>query len=117
MSCEVADLGHIIGKKWSIAIIEEIALERFDGFNNFLRKSKKITPRTLSLQLKELEKAGLIKSTSGKRKTVTKYILTKKGADLQEIIQQMKEWHMKWDRSSKICRSVPCTECPEFYKD
>ena len=114
MTCAVAELGHILGKKWSIAIVEEIALDRFEGFNEFIRKSRHLTPHILSMELQEMEKAGFVKK--GSKNSTTSYKLTQKGKDLHAIIRRMKEWSIKWHRSDELCKSITCTECPDFYR-
>ena len=116
MACPVIESGHLIGKKWSIQIIEEIAFERFDSFNGFLRKSKSITPRTLSSQLKELEAAGLVKKKyyNNSNNTAVTYNLTPKGKEMHSIIGNIKKWSAKWNKMPESCLSIPCTECPQF---
>lgn len=116
MTCPVIESSHIIGKKWSIPIIEEIALDKFDGFNKFLNKSKNITPRILSKQLKELEKTGLIKKENynHSNRNVTKYILTQKGLELHKLIIKLKKWNVKWEHVHESCTQTACTECPKY---
>ena len=98
MGCPVIESSHIIGKKWSIPIIEEIALNEFRGFNNFLAKMENMTPKILSMQLKELEHADVVKKKiyNNGNVSVTSYILTEKGYDLHEIVTEIKRWNIKW---------------------
>ncbi len=112
MACPVIESSHIIGKKWSIPIIEEIALNNFNGFNNFLSRVD-VTPRILSMQLKELERSGIIKKreyNDGITHT-TNYALTKKGQELHNIINEIKRWSIKWDNVLGSCLTTPCAEC------
>lgn len=83
MPCPVLQTSHVLGKKWTVPIMTEVALGGFDGFNNFARRVP-LTPRILSKQLKELETAGLIKRLEAAR---TRYELTEK------------------------CLETPCTRC------
>jgi len=114
MTCPVIESCHTIGKKWSIPIIEEIAFSKF-GFNRFLTQSN-LTPRILSIQLKELEDAGMIKKRFYKRanRKVAEYVLTQKGLELHDIITKIKLWNMKWSKVPDFCLSTPCTECPKY---
>ncbi|MBI4162404.1 MAG: helix-turn-helix transcriptional regulator [Candidatus Aenigmarchaeota archaeon] len=116
MPCNVVETSHIIGKKWSVPIIEEIAFGRFDGFNMVMNKMNDITPRTLSLHLQELEKSGIIKKRSieASNKGNTRYVLTKKGRELHGIISHIKDWNVKWGKVPENCVKIPCTECPNF---
>jgi DNA-binding HxlR family transcriptional regulator len=56
-----------------------------------------ISPRTLSLRLRELEREGIVKRTGGSpgssRRT---YALTPKGLDLLPIIADMKAYGERW---------------------
>src|SRR3989338_8886457 len=113
MPCSVIKTCNIIGKKWSVPIIEEIALGSFGGFNIVMSKMKSITPRTLSLHLQELEKSGIIKKKSVKKnsKESTSYSLTKKGRELHGIITEIKNWNIRWSKAPEFCLTTPCTEC------
>lgn len=111
MQCPVLNSTHMIGKKWSLPILEEIAFGNFHSFNGFIKKSGSITPRVLSNQLKELENAGLVKKKNGIMAT---YILTDKGIELHKLIAKMKKWDMKWNNAHVSCAQTPCTSCPNF---
>ncbi len=112
MMCGVVESSHVIGKRWAIPVIEEIAFGRFDGFNRFLSKTKGITPRTLSLQLKELEHSGVIaKQDSPDSQNTATYALTKKGLELHRIIIEIKKWNVRWNAVSEKCLENTCTEC------
>ncbi|HLC68038.1 MAG TPA: helix-turn-helix domain-containing protein [archaeon] len=88
---------HILGKKWSIKIIEGMANGKFEGFNTFLRKEG-LTAHILAGELKELEDEGLVeKRIEG---GITEYILTKKGAELYNIVVELKKWNDKWNSKS-----------------
>lgn len=113
MICKFLELTHMFGKKWKIAIIEEIAFGKFEGFNSFLERSNKITPRVLSLELKELESNGFIRRKQGNRKT--DYVLTKKGAEAHNLIIQLKKWAMKWAKNTPSdCPEKSCLVCQAF---
>ena len=116
MSCPVIESSRIIGKKWSIPIVQEIALGKFCGFNRFMSKAGNITPRILSKQLKELEDAGLIKKITKRHSNsqLTEYALTKKGLEFHKIIRELKKWSRKWDNTPENCLKIVCTECPKY---
>jgi DNA-binding HxlR family transcriptional regulator len=114
MGCTVISSGRVLGKKWSIPLIEEIALGKFTGFNEFSRAAK-ITPHVLSIRLKELEDEGIIaKKMVGDKTKVTNYLLTEKGQDIHGIIVKMKKWNIKWEGAPKSCLKTSCTECGEL---
>ena len=90
MICPVLNINHILGRKWAIILLNEINLNKFKGFNQFIKKSK-MTPRTLSKQLKELEETNLIE------KKDDNYFLTVKGKELIKITDKIKEWNIKYN--------------------
>ena len=79
----------IIGKKWSILILRDL----FDGkkrFSELLLSLDGISPRTLSLRLKEFEKNKIVTKKAYKEVPLhVEYFLTKKGESLNEIIKDL----------------------------
>ncbi len=109
MECPTLNLTHFIGKKWSVVLLEEIALGKFSGFNKTLQKSG-LTPKILSSQLKEMEKLKLIKKTNSKP---ANYNLTERGTEIRKIVNQIKLFNNRWD-NIEICRDKSCLECDKF---
>ncbi len=109
----VSEVAHIFGKKWSLPVFEEVAYGRFDGFNRFLERSKSMTPRILSIRLRELERAGLVKKAS-KPAEADVYALTERGKELQGIVLEFKKWGVRNRFAPDVCLKAPCTECPNF---
>lgn len=113
--CPVFHAADLVGKKWSIPLIQEIALNGEKGFNAIFERMQKISPKVLSTRLNELEKEGIIQ-----RKVFTdiplrtSYSLTSKGKDLQNIIGLLKEWEKKYSGELGECDKRACTEC-SFY--
>ncbi|MCX6815920.1 MAG: helix-turn-helix domain-containing protein [Candidatus Aenigmarchaeota archaeon] len=118
MVCPVVKLSKIMGRKWSIPVFEEIAFEKFNGFNSFISRFPNITPRILSRQLKEMEDEDLIKKTFVKKQNqnITKYMLTAKGKEMQKIILEIKKWNMRWNKTSDTCLHTACSECQSSQK-
>ena len=106
MGCQTLDYAHLIGKKWTVVLFEEIFLGKFDGFNSVLKKSG-LTPKILSSQLKEMEAAGFI--VRGKSKK-TVYSITEKGKDFRKIVSEIKGFNAKWDKEDE-CTDKSCLEC------
>lgn len=90
--CGVSQTLKIIGSKWTMLILHNL-FEEAKRFGQLQKSLKGISPKTLSIRLKELEKEEIIK-----RKIYTQvplkveYSLTVKGQSLKEIFQKMKEW-------------------------
>ena len=112
-NCEVIGAGKLLGKKWSIAIVQELFFEKKAGFNKLKKSLKKIYPRILSYRLKELEAARLIKKTLCQKNNLdySAYSLTKKGKEFQRIINDLKKWGVKWENTGTECLCTKCSEC------
>lgn len=115
-NCEVIGAGKLLGKKWSIAIVQELFFEKKTGFNKLKKSLKKISPRILSYRLHELETAGLIKKTLSQKNNLdySAYSLTKKGKEFQHIINELKKWGVKWETTGAECLGGKCSECALF---
>ncbi len=76
-----------IYKKWVVEILFKIKGQRFGEIK---KEIPRITPKVLSLKLKELEKAKLIKKKINTSQFPIKcnYFLTKKGEDFIKIIKK-----------------------------
>ena len=95
-NCPVDNTFKIIGKKFTFHIIRNMAMRNQTRFNEFLGTIENINPKTLSLRLKELEETELIERTVYDEIPIRiEYTLTKKGKDLQGIIDQMAAFSMK----------------------
>ena len=95
-NCPVDNTFKIIGKKFTFHIVRNMAMRKQTRFNEFLGTIENINSKTLALRLKELEETKIIKRTVyDEVPPRVEYILTKKGMDLQGIIDQMAAFSMK----------------------
>ncbi len=94
--CPIDNTFRIIGKKFTIHIIRNMAMQGQTRFNQMLDSIEDSNPKTLSARLKEMEKAGLItRNVYDEVPIRIEYKLTKKGKDLQGILDQMAAFSMK----------------------
>jgi len=94
--CPIDNTFKIIGKKFTIHIIRNMAMRGQTRFNQMLDSIEDANPKTLSARLKEMEKAGLITRTVYDEVPIrVEYKVTKKGNDLQGILDQMAAFSMK----------------------
>jgi len=94
--CPIDNTFKIIGKKFTVHIIRNISMQGQTRFNQFLDSIEGANPKTLSARLKEMEKAGLItRQVYDEAPIRIEYNLTKKGKDLQGILDQMATFSMK----------------------
>ena len=95
-NCPVDNTFKIIGKKFTFHIVRNMAMRKQTRFNEFLGTIENINSKTLALRLKELEETKIIKRTVyDEVPPRVEYTLTKKGMDLQGIIDQMAAFSMK----------------------
>ncbi len=114
-SCTVNQAVRYLMKKWALLII----LELYKGTNYTRRfmelkdSLKGITSKVLSERLKELEVEGLIHrhvdDTSFPVKS--EYTLTESGLEIIEIIQDIKQWALKWKFKNVDCERQGCKAC------
>ncbi len=98
--CPVCRAFRIIGKKWTMQILQEFYVNEGERrFNDIQHSLYWITPRVISKRLKEMEDENLIerKVYSEKRPIRIEYCLTDKGADLCGIIRKAQVWGKKWE--------------------
>jgi DNA-binding HxlR family transcriptional regulator len=113
--CTVYRTIDLIAKKWSMVILLEIY--RKGGGPKRYSSIKKglcdITPKVLSMRLKELERAELItKSIDASEMPIkTEYDLTEQGLELIDVIKQFKCWALKWKVDNEVCEHLDCADC------
>jgi DNA-binding HxlR family transcriptional regulator len=88
----------IIGDKWSLLIIGQIAFIKSPSrFNEIMKELKPISSRTLAIKLVKLSDHGIIEKTiEPASPPYTQYVLTEKGKDLLTALKAMGEWSFKW---------------------
>lgn len=94
-----------IGGKWKTVILWYLIKEK-KRFSEFKKLIPGITERMLSLQLKELEKDGLIKRevSSEERPVKVIYSMTKFGKTLIPILEKISDWGREVGKSKGIIR-------------
>jgi len=88
----------IIGDKWSLLIIGQLAFGKSPSrFNELMRELNPISSRTLSIKLGKLSDHKIVEKTiQGDSPPYTQYALTAKGIDLVDAFRAMGEWSKKW---------------------
>lgn len=96
-NCPIKVTIGVLGKKWTLLILRDIALLKINRFNQIRRSLPGLTPRVLIMRLHELEECGLIQAVSIKdRQRVVKWILTEKGKDTVPILMSIMSFGAKW---------------------
>jgi len=91
--CPIAKTLDIIGTKWTFLIIRDLLIEGTMRFSDLQKSMDGVSPKTLSLRLRELEVQGILK-----RKVYpevpprVEYSLTEKGKKLEGIFIELKRF-------------------------
>lgn len=82
----------VIGSKWTIPILHQLC-GGTKRFGQLARALPGVSPKTLSLRLRELERGGVVKKKVFAEVPLhVEYSLTPKGQSLRTIINKMKAW-------------------------
>lgn len=104
--CSTSLTMNYIGGKWKAVIL--IHLIEKKRYNELRKELSMVTERTISLQLKELEEAGLIKRTvyTSKPPLKVEYELTAFGQTLIPVLNAIADWGKETAVSNKKIRVV-----------
>jgi len=98
-SCPASAALELIGRKWTGYILWAL-LEGPRRYTEILHAVPGITDRVLSVRLKEMERAGIVKRRQyAEIPARVEYSLTSRGRDLAPIIQEMSRWSRRWGDS------------------
>ena len=95
-SCPVCRTATIVCAKWTLLIIRDLGEDRA-RFCELERSLTGISPRTLSLRLRDLEQEGIVeRQTFSEVPPRVEYALTDKGRALLPIVEDMREFGARW---------------------
>lgn len=93
--CPIANLLETLGDKWTLLVIRDL-LRGKQTYKEFQDSPEKIPTNILAERLKRLEAATIIHKTQYQDRPVRyAYRLTRKGKDLEPIINEMIRWGNK----------------------
>jgi DNA-binding HxlR family transcriptional regulator len=125
VECPIESGLSVLGKKWALLILRDIAAYKRDRFNQLLKSLPGISPRVLATRLKELEGAGLIARAETRKSypMTVRWALTKKGVDTIPIMMMMTAFESKWypdlifeDKQPRKLRDVFTDEALELIR-
>ena len=97
VKCPIRTSLGVLGRKWTILIIRDIGFRKIERFNRIIESIPGLTPRVLSMRLKELENEGLIECFREKKTpTMVLWRLTEKGKDTLPILLMLTAFSSKW---------------------
>ncbi len=104
-SCPVCRTADIVCAKWTLLIVRDLSEGR-SRFCELERALTGISPRTLSLRLRDLEQEGVLeRQTFSEVPPRVEYALTEKGRALLPLIEDMRSFGEQW-LDSGACADV-----------
>ncbi len=96
-SCPIrASLG-CLGRKWALLVLRDVAFLRNVTFSQILRNNPGLTPRVLSMRLRDLQHEGIIERRVGSEKrSGIRYRLTTKGNDIIPILAAFIQYGIRY---------------------
>jgi DNA-binding HxlR family transcriptional regulator len=93
MRCPIARTLDIVGERWTILILRDLAVGGARKFQDFERSLAGISPNTLSARLKRLEEAGIVERRFYEQHPPrAEYLLTEKGNELRPVLRALFNW-------------------------
>lgn len=105
--CLVSMAAETLCSRWTVVLLREM-LCGSTRFNDLRRGLPRMSPTLLSKRLKELELAGVIRSTPTAA-GISEYLLTEAGEDLRPIIIGIGSWGQRWVESRLSLRNLDPT--------
>lgn len=114
--CPIQTTLGVLGKKWTMLILRDIGFRKIDRFNRLLESIPGLTPRVLSMRLKELETEGYIHCVENQDSPmVVRWALTEMGTDTLPILLRFIAFGSKWHAERVFEDKTPRT-LPELFK-
>jgi len=94
--CAVTSTATLIGKKWHPVIVDRLLAEGPLGFNALKTEVDGVSSKVLSDSLDDLEEKRLVdREIVSEKPFRVEYSLTDRGADLEPVIEGMRDWGME----------------------
>ena len=85
----------VLGRKWALLVLMNIALGRAQRFNELLRTTPGMSKRILAMRLRDLERNSFI-ARAEQRRGFIRWQLTSKGADVLPVLLTLIHFGSKW---------------------
>ena len=91
--CHMAGFTDVIGGRWKLGILCTLTTDGKARFNELVERLHPITPTTLTRQLRELERDGLVERTQyNEIPPRVEYEATELSATLGPVLETIAEW-------------------------
>ena len=88
---------EILCERWTLLVISRL-IDGCAQFNEIHRGVPRISPAMLTKRLRQLQRAGLVKSAPVRRGTPRTYAVTQAGQELAPLIDNLAIWGQQWAR-------------------
>ncbi len=100
--CPVACTLDIVGDRWTLLIIRDLALGRA-RFRDFTTSPEGIPTNILSDRLERLLQHGMVEQIPADDGTKRfAYQLTKKGKALRPVLLALRDWGLAWEKGTQV---------------
>lgn len=107
VGCPVEFTIDVIGGRWKVLVIHHL-LDGTKRFNELHRLLTGISPRTLTKQLRELERDGIVqREVHAEVPPRVEYALTPLGSSLEPILYAMSDWGEHYAAARRPTGSKP----------
>jgi len=118
VECPIKTSLGVLGKKWTMLILRDIGFRRIDRFNRLLESVPGLTPRVLSMRLKELEEDGYIECIENQKSPmIVRWSLTQKGNETLPILMRFIGFGSRWYAHEVFEDKIPRTLTELFNPD
>jgi DNA-binding HxlR family transcriptional regulator len=108
------DLG-CLGRKWALIVLRDVAFSRDVTFSQILRKNSGLTPRALSIRLRDLQREGVIeRAPDALDNRKSHYRLTRQGDDVVPILTALIQYGIRY-HSDKVFKDKRPRELESLY--
>ncbi|GAA5163101.1 helix-turn-helix domain-containing protein [Viridibacterium curvum] len=95
-TCPIANVLDIVGDKWTLLVVRDLLMAGKRRYGEFQESPEAIPTNILAERLKRLEAAGLVKKELYQENPPrAEYFITRKGADLGPVLEEMGRWGLK----------------------
>ena len=117
--CPVRQTIKMLGKRWTMLIIKEIYYSKTKklSFMELKRRLVNVSTKVLSERLKDMIEDELLERKEQKdlKPARVYYSLTSKGEDVCQIVNDFKEYGLKWGGNKTFdCKDMDCELCFEM---
>jgi DNA-binding HxlR family transcriptional regulator len=104
--CPIANAARLLGDRWTLVILRDLAEDGPLRFSELQDSSEGISPRTLADRLRQMEGAGLLTRESFREiPPRVQYTLTSKGQATIPVVEALRSFGETWltDAEKECC--------------